>query len=109
MENGTVLAVEDAHPVTPGHMLICTRRHAADWFAMTDLERQHADELLRVLRGQIAGEDATVVGFNIGANCGEPAGQTVMHAHIHLIPRRLGDVAKPRGGVRGVVPAKQAY
>jgi diadenosine tetraphosphate (Ap4A) HIT family hydrolase len=109
MENGTVFAVEDAHPVTPGHMLICTRRHASDWFAITDLERQHADELLRVLRGQIAGEDATVVGFNVGANCGEGSGQTVIHAHIHLIPRRLGDVAKPRGGVRGVIPAKQAY
>ena len=50
-----------------------------------------------------------MTGFNVGVNCGESAGQTVMHAHIHLIPRRDGDLENPKGGVRGVIPSKQSY
>jgi len=106
---GTVFALQDAHPVTPGHHLILPRRHAVDYFAMTDQERQDAQDLLRVLRNRLAESDRTIQGFNVGMNCGEPAGQTVMHAHIHLIPRRRGDTPKPRGGVRGVVPARMDY
>jgi ATP adenylyltransferase len=69
---------------------------------MTGIERTEADQLLRLLQRRIKAEDATVSGFNVGINCGETAGQTVDHAHIHLIPRRKGDTANPMGGVRGV-------
>jgi diadenosine tetraphosphate (Ap4A) HIT family hydrolase len=74
---------------------------------MTEGDRRDADQLLRPLQGRIKSEDAKVTGFNGGANCGETAGQTVGHAHIHLIPRRRGDV--PRGGVRGVIPETRVY
>jgi ATP adenylyltransferase len=108
-ENGSVVAICDQFPVTPGHMLVLPRRHAPDVFAMTTIERSHADELIRVLRNRISGEDRRVLGFNVGHNSGETAGQTVMHAHIHLIPRRQGDVENPRGGIRGAVPEKRIY
>ena len=68
-----------------------------------------AEELLMKLRNQILGSDSTVVEFNVGANCGEAAGQTIQHAHIHLIPRRLGDTANPTGGIRGAIPERMAY
>jgi len=106
---GTVVAIADKHPVTEGHMLILPVRHTPDYFAMTPEEKSDADRLLHMLRERIEASDGTVTGFNIGANCGTSAGQTIMHAHIHLIPRREGDTPQPRGGVRGVIPAKQAY
>lgn len=65
--------------------------------------------LARVLRTRLANQDPKITGFNVGVNCGLAAGQTVMHAHIHLIPRRSGDTDNPRGGVRGVIPARMAY
>lgn len=108
-ENGSVIAICDRFPVTPGHLLVLPRRHATDVFSMTVDERNHADELIRMLRNHIAQEDKRVLGFNVGHNCGEAAGQTVMHAHIHLIPRRAGDVENPRGGVRGAVPDRRVY
>jgi diadenosine tetraphosphate (Ap4A) HIT family hydrolase len=80
-----------------------------DYFAMTDQERQDAQGLLRLLRNRLAESDRTIQGFNVGMNCGDVAGQTVLHAHIHLIPRRKGDTPKPRGGVRGVIPARMDY
>jgi ATP adenylyltransferase len=107
--NGSVFAVKDKHPVSPGHHLVLPKRHTADYFSMTTQERREAEELLRMLRNKIVAEDESVVAFNVGTNCGEVAGQTVMHAHIHLIPRRKGDTPKPRGGVRGVIPAKMSY
>ena len=61
------------------------------------------------MKEKIETEDPSVTGFNVGVNCGLSAGQTIMHAHIHLIPRREGDIANPRGGVRGVIPAKMNY
>ncbi len=73
---------------------------------MTGQERQDAEDLLRVLKNRLADADRAIQGFNVGMNCGEIAGQTVMHAHIHLIPRRQGDTPMPRGGVRGVVPGR---
>jgi len=108
-ERGTVVAIEDRHPVTKGHMLVLPIRHTPDFFAMTCEEKKDADDLIELLRGQIQASDSTVTGFNIGVNCGESAGQTIMHAHIHLIPRRDGDMARPRGGVRGVIPGKRGY
>jgi len=73
------------------------------------MQRPPLQDLLRLLRNRLAESDRTIQGFNVGMNCGEIAGQTVMHAHIHLIPRRKGDTEKPRGGVRGVVPSKMNY
>ncbi len=108
-QNGSVFAIEDRYPVALGHHLVIPKRHVPDYFAMTSQERKDAEELLHVLRNKILADDTTVHGFNIGANCGEIAGQTVMHAHIHLIPRREGDTPNPRGGVRGVIPARMSY
>ena len=76
---------------------------------MTENERSDATELIRVLKNRLEQRDPTITGFNIGMNSGESAGQTVMHSHIHLIPRRKGDTPKPRGGVRGVIPKKMDY
>ena len=108
-KNGSVFAIEDKHPVTRGHLLVIPIRHKPDWFSMTEAERLDADQLMRVLQARIRAEDRRVEGFNIGSNCGEVAGQTVPHAHIHLIPRRRGDIANPKGGVRGVIPKKRIY
>ncbi len=108
-ELDSAVAIEDKFPVTQGHLLVLPRRHTTDMFSMVERERIDANNLLRILRCRIQRDDPTVTGFNIGTNCGEAAGQSVMHAHIHLIPRRRGDVARPRGGVRGVIPGKMAY
>lgn len=109
VEYGSVFAIRDKHPVTPGHHLVISKRHTTDYFAMTYNEKLDAEALLSILRKQIVKDDPDVCGFNVGMNCGESAGQTVMHAHIHLIPRRQGDVDAPRGGVRGCVPGKMTY
>ena len=76
---------------------------------MTKTEKDDATDLIRVLKNKLESSDSTITGFNIGMNSGESAGQTVMHLHIHLIPRRKGDIEDPRGGVRGVIPSKQKY
>jgi len=106
---GTVLAIADKHPVTEGHMLVLPVRHVQDFFSMTCEEKKDADQLIQRLRARIEEADPTVTGFNIGVNCGESAGQTMLHAHIHLIPRRDGDIPEPRGGVRGVIPDRRRY
>jgi diadenosine tetraphosphate (Ap4A) HIT family hydrolase len=109
VEYGSVFAILDKYPVTPRHHLVITKRHVSDYFEMSFIEKRDAEALLSLLRKQILKDDPTVQGFNVGMNCGEVAGQTVMHAHIHLIPRRIGDAAEPRGGVRGCVPGKMGY
>lgn len=108
-EFGTVVAWADQFPVAESHLLIVPRRHCCDFFEMTSAERRDADKALVAMADTIRSSDDTVDGFNIGWNCGEAAGQTVMHAHAHLIPRRKGDVANPRGGVRGVISERQSY
>ena len=108
-ENNSVFAIKDNYPVTKGHHLIIPFRHTEDYFSMTKIERDDATELIRVLKNKLEGSDQKIRGFNIGMNSGESAGQTIMHSHIHLIPRREGDTPKPRGGVRGVVPDKMDY
>ncbi|MHB0885620.1 MAG: HIT family protein [Bacillota bacterium] len=107
--NGSVFAVPDAHPVTPGHMLVVPYRHTEDFFSMTTEEQSDAEGLIRQLRARIQRSDPDVRGFNLGSNCGPVAGQTIMHAHIHLIPRREGDTPDPRGGIRGVIPSRMSY
>ena len=108
-ENDSVIAIKDNFPVTNGHHLVIPKRHTEDYFSMTESEKEDAADLLRVLKKKLEEEDETITGFNIGMNSGESAGQTVMHAHIHLIPRRKGDTPNPRGGVRGVIPEKMSY
>jgi diadenosine tetraphosphate (Ap4A) HIT family hydrolase len=106
---GAMAAFPDGHPVTEGHLLLVPLRHTPDWFAMTDRELRDADALIRIVAGRIRKEDPSVTGFNIGTNSGASAGQTVFHAHIHVIPRRDGDTDNPRGGIRGVIDGRRSY
>jgi diadenosine tetraphosphate (Ap4A) HIT family hydrolase len=85
-----------------------TRRHVADFFEITADERQALFALLQLAKDLLQREHQPD-GFNVGINVGEVAGQTILHVHIHLIPRYRGDTTQPRGGVRGVIPAKQSY
>lgn len=107
--NHLAIAIADQFPVTPQHALIIPHRHAETYFDLFEPERRAISLLLDEVRKQIVASDSSVQGFNIGMNAGEAAGQTVMHAHVHLIPRRLGDVPAPRGGVRGVIPGRANY
>lgn len=108
-ENNSVFSIRDNYPVSEGHHLIIPFRHTDNYFSMTETERNDSTELIRVLKNQLEESDNTINGFNIGMNSGESAGQTIMHSHIHLIPRRHGDTENPRGGVRGVIPNKMDY
>ena len=81
----------------------------ADYFSMDETEKIDTDALIMKMKNRIMDKDYSVTGFNIGTNIGESAGQTIFHAHIHLIPRRNGDTPNPRGGVRGVIPEKMSY
>ena len=108
-ENATAIAIRDKYPVTKYHTLIIPRRHTPDFFTMTSQERKDTEALVLLMKKKILEKDFSVTGFNMGVNCGESAGQTIMHAHMHLIPRRDGDTPFPRGGVRGVIPDKMSY
>ncbi|GAB4040360.1 MAG: HIT family protein [Rubrivivax sp.] len=106
--NDLALAILDAYPITPGHTLIVPTRHVGSFFELDAAEQAAMLDLLRRARARIADERAPDA-FNVGLNDGPAAGQTVPHVHLHLIPRRWGDVADPRGGVRWVVPDKARY
>jgi ATP adenylyltransferase len=108
-ETELTLVFRDAFPVTDLHTLIIPKRHVSDYFNLTIAERDDIQNLLLKHKDLIENEDSSVSGFNVGNNIGLSAGQTVFHVHTHLIPRRDGDVESPRGGVRGVIPGKQAY
>ena len=108
-ENSLAFLISDGFPVTEGHLLAIPRRHVADYFDLHQPERNALQRLLDEGRNIVRGNHPGVSGFNVGINCGEAAGQTVSHCHVHLIPRRVGDVENPRGGVRGVIAAKQDY
>lgn len=99
----------DKYPVTDGHHLVTPQRHASDWFELAPGEQNAIMGVVRNLKTLLSSKDPSIAGFNIGINAGQSAGQTVSHAHVHLIPRRIGDVADPVGGVRGVIPSKQKY
>jgi diadenosine tetraphosphate (Ap4A) HIT family hydrolase len=107
--NALAFAIRDNYPVTQLHTLVIPKRHASTFFDLFEPERRAINQLLDGLRVETMKKDPSVSGFNIGMNSGETAGQTVDHAHVHLIPRRQGDVQNPRGGVRGVIPGKAAY
>jgi len=98
----------DRFPVSKGHTLAVPKRHVASLWKMTAEEYTDAFTLVRRVK-KILQEQFRPQGFNIGVNCGEAAGQSVFHAHIHIIPRYTGDVPNPRGGVRNVIPGKGNY
>ena len=108
IESEAAYAVFDIFPVSQGHMLIIPKKHIRDYFEAGQHEKQELWELVdrcKVYLDEKYQPDA----YNVGINCGEDAGQTVMHLHIHLIPRYKGDLINPRGGVRGVIPDKRIY
>jgi superfamily II DNA or RNA helicase/diadenosine tetraphosphate (Ap4A) HIT family hydrolase/SOS-response transcriptional repressor LexA len=106
--NALAFAFRDRFPVTPGHTLVVTRRVTPDWFSATDDERAAVFALVAEVKRQLDAELAPH-GYNVGFNAGRAAGQTVMHLHVHVIPRRDGDMDDPRGGVRHVIPSKANY
>lgn len=108
-ENALAYAVRDAFPVASGHTLIVSKRHVADYFGLTLDEVYAVNEMLHGQQKLLREADPSIEAYNIGMNCGEVAGQTVLHCHVHLIPRRMGDSEDPRGGVRHVIPGKGAY
>ena len=99
----------DSYPVSKHHALIFPKRHIKDYFDLNDQEVLACNQLIKLLKDFILKDDPTVKGFNIGSNAGKISGQSIMHCHIHLIPRREGDVENPQGGVRSVIPSKQRY
>ena len=108
-QNELVYASYDSYPVTDQHCLIIPKRHIKDYFELTNDEVIACYQLINKVKKIIETKDSSVKGFNIGTNSGKTAGQSIMHCHIHLIPRRVGDVEKPQGGVRSVIPLKQHY
>jgi diadenosine tetraphosphate (Ap4A) HIT family hydrolase len=108
LENSLAWAKWDKYPVTEGHILVIPKRHIAGYFEATPEEKGElwalVDECRKILQVKFKPD-----GYNIGINEGASAGQTIFHLHIHLIPRRKGDMENPRGGVRHVIPSKGNY
>ena len=108
-ENQLSYSSIDSYPVSEFHSLIVPKRHVETYFELTYDEIQACNELILKTKEKILKQDFSVKGFNIGTNAGKVAGQSILHCHIHLIPRREGDVEDPQGGVRSVIPKKQHY
>ena len=108
-ENSLAYLVRDGFAVTKYHSLIIPKRHCKDYFDLTQAEINATNQLIHTEREKLLKLDKTITGFNIGMNCGEDAGQTILHCHVHLIPRRKGDDESPRGGVRKVIDGKGNY
>lgn len=108
VESATSFAVFDKYPVTQGHALIIPKRHCTNFFELSFKEQSACIFLANKVK-EILNIRFSPNGFNLGINIGEKAGQTIEHAHIHLIPRYAGDVSNPQGGIRGVIPNKQQY
>lgn len=104
----SAVALPDAFPVSAGHTLVVPRRHVADLFELSPEEQADVWRLVAEVKASLQREREPD-GFNVGVNVGAAAGQTVNHAHVHVIPRFQGDVADPRGGVRWVLPARAKY
>jgi ATP adenylyltransferase len=107
-ESSLSVSFFDGFPVSEGHSLIVPRRHVASIWDMTSDEYHDAFELVRTVQG-ILSKRFSPQGFNVGVNNGAAGGQSVWHAHIHIIPRYRGDVPDPRGGIRNVIPGKGNY
>jgi diadenosine tetraphosphate (Ap4A) HIT family hydrolase len=106
--NAQALAVADAFPVSAGHTLVIPRRHVRSFFELTEDEVAAVHTLLRRMKDRLV-KSLNPGGFNIGVNVGAVSGQTVAHAHVHLIPRYAGDVPDPVGGVRNIIPGRGRY
>ncbi len=108
LSNDLCYARWDSYPVNPGHLLLVPFRHCTEYFEATKDERAALWQLLDEAKALIDDKHGPD-GLNVGINIGSAAGQSVFHVHVHVIPRYTGDVANPRGGVRGVIPSKQTY
>ena len=108
LENELAYAIYDNYPVGKGHMLFIPKRHVKDFFDITKEEREAIFELIDEGK-KLLDKKYSPDSYNVGINCGEHAGQTIMHVHVHLIPRYIGDMKDPTGGVRGVIPEKMKY
>src|SRR5262245_33446443 len=108
LEDEAARAFPDAFPVAEGHTLIVPNRHVASLFDLPEAERAAVWRLVALVRDKLMNE-LRPDGFNVGVNDGPAAGQTVRAPRVRVIPRRMGEVADPRGGVRWVVPAKARY
>ena len=108
-ENELAYVSYDTYPVTKHHCLIIPKRHVKDYFDLNKDELLACHELIKTVKEKILHEDKSVKGFNLGTNIGKISGQSILHCHFHLIPRREGDVENPQGGVRSVIPNKQHY
>ncbi len=109
LQNEGAFARADTFPVTPGHTLIIPHRHVASYGDLYPFEIEQCHQLLNKIRKRLIKADPSIKGFNIGANDGITAGQTILHVHMHLIPRREGDVKNPQGGVRHLISGKGHY
>jgi len=108
LENEFAAALPDGYPIADGHTLVVPKRHVASLFELSEEEQAAVWTLVAQVRGKLVAE-IRPDGFNVGLNEGAAAGQTVMHAHVHVIPRRRGDTDDPRGGVRWILPKKAQY
>tara|TARA_A100000164_G_scaffold75027_1_gene63160 strand:- start:509 stop:910 length:402 start_codon:yes stop_codon:yes gene_type:complete len=109
LENKLIYSTYDSYPVSKFHSLIIPKRHIGSYFDLSNEEIIDINKIIYKMKSEIENKDKSVMGFNIGSNSGKVAGQTIMHCHIHLIPRRKDDVVNPQGGVRAVIPSKQHY
>ena len=109
MDGKLAYVLIDDSPVTEHHCLVITKRHFASFFDITEAELAEVKLLLCMRKIALEKKDPSIKGFNIGINDGQVSGQSVLHLHVHLIPRRFGDVENPRGGVRGIIPDKKNY
>ena len=109
LQNELAYASYDTYPVSKLHCLIIPKRHIKDFFELTDEELVACNDLIRKVKDEVIKKDPNIDGFNLGTNIGRVSGQSILHCHFHLIPRRLGDVENPQGGVRSVIPNKQHY
>ena len=107
-ENEKALALYDGYPLAEGHTLVVPREHVASLFDLGVDEQMAVWRLVAEVRSILA-ERFGPDGFNVGLNDGQAAGQTVSHAHVHVVPRYSGDVPDPRGGVRWIIPKKAVY
>ena len=108
-ENEFAYASYDSYPVSEHHCLIIPKRHIKDYFDLSNDELIACNDLIKIIKKEITNRDPLVKGFNLGTNIGIVSGQSILHCHFHLIPRREGDVDNPQGGVRSVIPNKQHY
>ena len=108
-QNELAYASYDAYPVSKYHCLIIPKRHIKDFFELTNEELVACNDLIKKVKDEVTKKDPNIEGFNLGTNVGKVSGQSILHCHFHLIPRRSGDVENPQGGVRSVIPNKQHY